>query len=81
MTHWILNPKGIYININTKNVGSLSIELISKNSKATVLSTIYRPLDGDFKVFNTFWKDILYSNKLFYDTDGFNLNVHDYNKN
>ena len=37
------------LDINTKNVESLSIELISKNSKNTVLSTIYRPPDGDFK--------------------------------
>ena len=56
--------------INKKNVLTLSIELISKNSKNTVLSTIYRPPDGDFKAFNTFLKDIysisLKPNKLFY---------------
>ena len=64
---------------------SLSIELISKNSKNTALSTIYRPPDGDFKAFNTFLKDVysisLKSNKLFYAAGDFNLNVLDYNKN
>ena len=73
------------LDINKKNVESLSIEFISKNSKNTVLSTIYRPPDGDFKAFNTFLKDIysisLKSNKLFYATGDFNLNVLDYNKN
>ena len=73
------------LDINTKNVESLSIELISKNSKNTVLSTIYRPPDGDFKAFNTFLKDVysisLKSNKLFYAAGDFNLNVLDYNKN
>ena len=66
------------LDINTKNVESLSIELISKNSKNTVLSTIYRPPDSDFKAFNTFLKDVysisLKSNKLFYATGDFNLN-------
>ena len=42
------------LDINTKNIESLSKELISKNSKNTVLPTIYRPPDGDFKAFNTF---------------------------
>ena len=46
---------------------------------------MYRPLDGDFKTFNTFLKDIysisLKSNKLFYATEDFNLSVLDYNKN
>ena len=73
------------LNINTKNLESLSIELILKNSKNIILSTIYRPLDGDFKAFNTFLKDAysisLKSNKLFYTTRDFNLNVLDYNKN
>ena len=67
--------------INTKNVKSLSIELISQISKNTVLSRIYRPPDGDFKAFNTFLKDVysisLKSNKAAGD---FNLNVLDYNK-
>ena len=56
------------LDINTKNLESLSIELISKNSKNTVLPTIYRPPDGYFKAFNPFLKDIysLKSNKLFY---------------
>ena len=73
------------LDIDTKNVESLSIELISKNSKNTVLSTIYRPPDGDFKAFNTFLKDVysisLKSNKLFYVAGDFNHNVLDYNKN
>ena len=73
------------LDINTKNVESLSIELISKNSKNTVLSTIYRPPEGDFKAFNTFLSDIysisLKSNKHSYVTGDFNLNVLDYNKN
>ena len=73
------------LDINTKNAESLSIELISKNSKNTVLSTIYRPPDDDFKAFNTFLKDIysisLKSNKIFYAARDFNLNVLDYNKN
>ena len=43
------------LDINMKNVESLSIELISKNSKNTVLSTIYRRLDCGFKAFNTFF--------------------------
>ena len=64
---------------------SRSIELILKNSKITVLSTIYRPPDGDFKAFNTFSKDIcsiyLKPNKLSYDTGDFSINVLDYNKN
>ena len=67
------------LDINTKNVEPLSIELISKNSKSTDLSTIYRPPDSDFKAFNTFLKDV-YSisfkfNKLFYATGDFKLNV------
>ena len=73
------------LDINTKNVESLSIESISKNSKNTALSTIYRPPDGDFKAFKTFLRDIysisLKSNKLFYAIGDFNLNVLDYNKN
>ena len=42
------------LDINTKNVESLSIEFISKNSKNAVPSTISRPPDGDFKAFNPF---------------------------
>ena len=80
--HDSLNFKsGRELDINMKNVESLSIELISKNSKNTFLSTI----DGDFKAFNTFLKDVYFislkSNKLFYATRDFNLNVLDYNKN
>ena len=64
---------------------SLSIELIPKNPKNTVLPTIYRSTDGDFKAFNTFLKDVysisLKSHKLFYTTGNFNLNVLDCNKN
>ena len=60
----------------------LSIELIQKNSKNTVLSTIYRSPDGDFKAFNFFLKDIysisLKSNKRFYPTDDFNLKAVDH---
>ena len=73
------------LDIITKNVESLLIELISKNSKRTILSTIYRPADGDFKAFSTFLEDVysifLKSNKLFYATVDFKLNVLDYNKN
>ena len=74
------------LDINTKNVESPSIELIlKKKKKNTVPSTIYRSPDGDFKAFNTFLKDVysisLKSNKLFYATGDFNLNVLDYNKN
>ena len=46
------------LDINTKIVESLSTELISKNSKNTFLSTIYRPPDGDFKAFSTFLKGV-----------------------
>ena len=46
------------LDINTKNVESLSIELVSKNSKNNVVSTIYRPPGGDFKDFNNFLKYI-----------------------
>ena len=46
------------LDINTKTVESLSIALISKNSKNTILSTIYRPPDGDFQAINTFLEDI-----------------------
>ena len=67
-----------------KNVESLSIELISKNSKNTVLSTIYSRPDGGFKAFNTFLKGIysisLKSNKLFYVTRYFSLKDIDHNK-
>ena len=73
------------LDIKAKNVESLSIELISKNSKNTVLSTISRPADGHFIAFSTFLKDIysisLKSDRLFYATGGFNLKVFDYNKN
>ena len=72
------------LDINTKNVESLSIELISKNSKNTVLSTIYSRPDGGFKAFNTFLKGIysisLKSNKLFYVTRYFSLKDIDHNK-
>ena len=50
----ILNAESL--DINTKNLESPSIELISKNSKITVLSTICRPPDGDFKALTLFWK-------------------------
>ena len=66
------------------NVESLSIELISKNSKNTVLSTIYSRPDGGFKAFNTFLKGIysisLKSNKFFYVTRYFSLKDIDHNK-
>ena len=79
----ILNAESL--DINTKNLESPSIELISKNSKNTFLSTICRPPDGDFKAFNTFLKDVysisLNSNKLFYATGDLNLSVLDYSKN
>ena len=59
--------------------------MISKNPKNTVLSTTFRPPDGDFKAFNIFLEDIysisLKSNKLFCAAGDFNLNVLDYNKN
>ena len=57
--HYSLNFKSRReLDINTKNVESLSTELISKNSKNTFLSTIYRPPDGDFKAFSTFLKGV-----------------------
>ena len=72
------------LDVNTKNVDSLSIDLISKKSKNTVLSTIYKPPDSKFNAFNTFLKDVysisLKSYKLFYATGDFNLNVLDYKK-
>ena len=46
------------LDINTKNLESLSIELVSKNSKNNVVSTIYRPPGGDSKAFNNFLKYI-----------------------
>ena len=67
------------LDTNIKNIESLSIELISKKSKNTTLLTIYRPLDGDFKAFNTFLKDVCFislkPNKLFCATGDFKLNV------
>ena len=45
------------------NEKCLSKGLISKNSKSTILSTLYRPPDNDFKAFKTFLKD-LYSTTL-----------------
>ena len=52
---------GRNLDINTKNVESLSINRINiNNSKNTVLSTIYTPLDGDLKDFNTF---LIYSHR------------------
>ena len=85
-THDSLNFKSRRkLDTNTKNVESLSIELISKNSKNTVLPTIYRPPDSDFKAFKTFPKDLYCIsakfNKLLYATGDFNLNVLDCNKN
>ena len=60
------------------------MDLISKHSKSTVLSTIFRPPNWDFKDFNIFLKDkysiFLKSNKLFYTTGDFNRNVLDYKK-
>ena len=78
--HDSLNVKSrMELDVNTKNVESLSIELISKYLKNTFLTTIYRPPDGGFKAFNTFLKDVysisLKSNKRFYATGDFNLNV------
>ena len=56
--HDSLNFKNQWgLDIKTKNLGSHSIELISENSKNTILPTIYRPPDGNFKTFNTFLKD------------------------
>ena len=73
------------LDINTKNVESVN-RINIKNFKKIVLSTISRPPDGDFKVFNTFLKDIysisLKSNKPFYVTTvTVDFNVLDYNKN
>ena len=77
-----LSTRNSCFTISPKKV---SIELISKNSKNTVLSTIYRPPYGDFKAFNIFLKDLysifFKSSKLFYATGDFNLNVLDYSKN
>ena len=70
------------LDITTRNVEPLLITLMSNNSKSTVMSTTYRPPDGDFKCFNTFLRDLysiaLKSNELFYAT--FNLNVLDCEK-
>ena len=59
--------------------------MISRNPKNTILSTTFRPPDGDFKAFNIFLEDIhsisLKSNKLFCAAGDFNLNFLDYNKN
>lgn len=46
MTHRILHAGGIYALTQSK-------ELISKNSKHTILQTIYGPVDSDIKAFNT----------------------------
>ena len=50
-----------------------------------ILSTIYIPPESDFKAFNTFLKDLcsisLKSNKPFYATWDFKLNVLDYRNN
>ena len=70
------------LDINTKNVESLSIELISKNSKYTFCQ---RSIGLQMVILNTFLKDeysiSLKSIKLFYAARDFNLNVFDYNKN
>ena len=75
----------IHDSINFKSYESLWIELISRNPKSTILSTTFRPPDGDFKAFNIFLEDIysisLKSNKLFCAAGDFNLNFLDYNKN
>ena len=78
MTHRILNAEGIYALKQSK-------ELISKNSKHTILQTIYGPVDSDIKAFNTVLKRLysssLKSNEIFYAFGNFKLSIRNYNKN
>ena len=70
------------LNRNSKNVESISVEIINKNSQNFIISNIYRPPDGDINSFDIYLRD-LYSktystSKLLYVTGDLNLNVLDY---
>ena len=73
------------LNKNTKNIESLSVELINKNSKNSIISTIsfqrdhfnhfnHRPPQGETNPFDNFLRDL-------YSHGDFNLNILDYNNN
>ena len=73
------------LNVNTKHMESLSVEIVNNKSKNIVITTTYRPPDGNIKTFETFLKalysKVTSSNKLFYLVGDLNLNVLDYDVN
>ena len=45
------------LGINSEAVESLNIEFLNKKCKNIILNTIHRHLNGDIKIYETFWKE------------------------
>ena len=71
------------LNINNADCESMSIEIINKKSKNIILTTVYRPPNGNVKNFTKFLKSHYNKtkDKDFYLIGDLNINVFEYNKN
>ena len=73
------------LSINCEDIESLFIEILNSQTRNIIFNLIYRPLDGDLNVCETFFKKILSDsttvNKFFFLAGDFNSNLPDFETN
>ena len=73
------------LSINCEDIESLSIEILKSPTRNIIFNAIYRPPNGDSKVCETFFKNILSDsttvNKTFFLAEDFNINLLDFEIN
>ena len=67
------------LNVNTSDVESITIEILSNYGKNVLVNTCYRPPSGDVNVFKKHIKSLLHNNytknKIIYTVGDFNVNI------
>ena len=73
------------LSINCEDIESLFIEILNSQTRNIIFNLIYRPLDGDLNVCETFFKKILSDSttvkKTFFLAGDFNINLLDFEAN
>ena len=70
------------LNINCEDIEFLSLEILNSQTRNIIFNMVYRPPDGNLKIFETFFKTILADstivNKTFFLAGDFNINLLDF---
>ena len=73
------------LSINCDDIESLTLEIISDNTRNTLVNVLYRPPNGQFETFESFLTNVLVktknSNKNIHIAGDFNLNLRDHDNN